>query len=152
MKPTIASHGWQVAGVVAIGAGLGALAYGFTQLGLIDLVSTATSAFILAFIRLTYSLNTDDETADFAKTRRALADLFDDWSRFATTRPIAGKVILAAGYAAVFVLLRAAVGLGLGLFASFWIAAGIGALAVSAVAAPHLWRSAMATLTRKAVQ
>lgn len=142
-------HHYQIIGVALLGAAVAMAAYGFSELGLIDMAATFMTCFLLTFGRLAFAFKPPTEGSDFAQTRTFVGNLVAEYKEFTRTRAVLGKAIIAVASALLFLGCRWLVITGFGFLANPWLAAAIGALVASAVASPVLWRAMKGSLTSK---
>lgn len=127
-------------------------AYGFSQLGLIDMAATFATCFLLTFGRLAFSFKPPKPEDDFAQTRTFIGNLVREYKEFTRSRAVLGKAIIAVASALLFLACRWVVITGFSFLANPWLAAAVGALVASAVASPVLWRAMKGSMTQKVTQ
>lgn len=140
-------HGWQVLATILLGGAIAAAAYGLSQLGWLELVSTFMTAFALALGRMLMAGRPVRDGAAFAGTRGILQTLRDDAATFVATRPALAKVALALAYAMAFIAGRSVFTWVLGVLSNVWFAVALGLIVAAAVASPVLFRAAGASLS-----
>jgi len=141
-------HGWQVLATILLGGAIAATAYGLSQLGWLELVSTFMTAFALALGRMLMAGRPVGDGTAFAGTRGMLQTVRDDVNAFVTTRPALAKVFMALGYALVFIAARSAFTWVLGVLSNVWFAVALGLIVAAAVASPVLFKAAGGSLAK----
>lgn len=139
------AHLWRVlATFLAIG-GVVSLAYGLAQWGLIDIAATGVTAFLTMLLQLMArngmialpgATGSDDQRiTEGIGAIRAIVGL---GSAILDRSSLLRLTLIAAGYAATFVLVRTLIGYALTIFGNIWIALAAGGIIASLICFPTL--------------
>lgn len=148
------SKGWNVLVTFMLVAGIVVIGYQLSLGPWAELTATGISMFAITMITMSFKagilkMPEVDANDDLAFTKSTLRRIYEELQQAIVNSSLLRIFFFALGYTLGFLLLRAAVGAGLSVLDSMWIAVGVGLLAGAAVVAQDKIFAAMRKMRTK---
>lgn len=144
--PSHLAHGWSVAAAILAGGAIFVFAWYLSQNGLLDIMATFLSMFIVSLIRQLSPGLVATAPAEWKRTAGLIATMRADWLLWLERRRLLSHVLLAAGYGVLFVCGRGIMIVLLNFVASPLIAIAIGLASSAMLASPILFKALFDTV------
>lgn len=145
----------RIVATILLFGGAGAVAWSVAQGAYKEQAATGFSMLIVMMVKLMYSRGLIQMPAgggeDFAATKTMLTQVGDEYRRWLAGTSMPAMTLIAAGYAVAFLIMRAGVAAGLGVFQNLYVAGGVAAMVGALVVFPSLVPNMIAGLKSKGV-
>lgn len=145
----------RIVSTVLLFGGAGALAWVVAQGPNAEMAASGMTMMIVMMAKLMYARGMvaipSGSGSDFTATKSAIAQIAGEYRQWLSGTSMPALALISAGYAVAFLLLRAAVSAGMGVFGNLYVAGAVMAMVGAVVVFPSLVPSIIASLRRKGV-